>query len=101
MKITNGNIELNRTHLTKQVDNAGSSARKQDATQPAAAVQRSDSVQISDAGRALATQRAEGARGELSAEQIGEFRQKILQGAYNSVEVVSEVAQRMLQRGDI
>ncbi len=64
---------------------------------------RSDSVQISDAGRAMAGteigggQRASG----LSAERVAELRQKVLEGAYNSVQVVDQVAQRILQSGDL
>jgi len=68
-----------------------------------AAPSRGDQVQISDAGRALAAQvdGERGVRGELSAERVAEIRQRILEGAYNSVEVVDEVARRMLKSGDI
>jgi hypothetical protein len=65
--------------------------------QPAAA--RSDEVQISDAGRALA------ARGNkeagLSPERTAQIRQRVLDGAYNSIAVVDEVARRILGSGDL
>jgi hypothetical protein len=37
----------------------------------------------------------------LTPERIAEIRGKILEGAYNSVEVVDQVARRMLEHGDI
>ena len=103
MKINMAGIEFQRSGLAKGVQ-PGSSEPKKSATQPAAPVQRGDSVQISDAGRALAAQRADAIRptsGELTAERIGEIRQRILEGAYNSVDVVDQVARKMLERGDI
>lgn len=104
MRINNTGIEFQRSEQAKGVDGANSGSGKRSVAQPPAAVQRGDSVQISDAGRALASQQAEGAggpRGELTPERISAIREKILQGAYNSVEVVDEVARRMLERGDI
>jgi hypothetical protein len=61
---------------------------------PAPAAKRRDSVEISDAGRALAS-------GGMSADRVSEVRQRILSGAYNAAEVVDTVARRILQRGDI
>lgn len=101
MKIQNTGIDLQRASLTSGVEKSAANAKKH-TTEAPTAVSRGDSVQISDAGRALATQQAEGSgRPELSAERIGEIRERILTGAYNSVEVVEEVARRMLERGDI
>jgi len=69
------------------------------------AAPRSDSVKISDAGRALARQVegtfADAPGGELTADRIAEVRQRIRDGAYGSAEVIDEVARRMLERGDI
>jgi len=62
---------------------------------PAPAKPRRDSVEISDAGRALA------GHGGLTADRVAEVRQRILAGAYNATEVVDTVARRILQRGDI
>lgn len=75
--------------------------------QPVSPVARVDRVEISDAGRALASQGAEGAesgeaaRAELSPERLAELRGRVLSGAYASLEVVDQVARRMLQRGDL
>ena len=37
----------------------------------------------------------------LSAERTAELRRKVLEGAYNSMSVVDQVAQRILGRGDV
>jgi anti-sigma28 factor (negative regulator of flagellin synthesis) len=60
---------------------------------------KSDSVQISDAGRALATGGTSGSS-SLSAERVAELRKRVLEGAYNSTHIVDQVAKRILQRGD-
>ena len=62
---------------------------------------RSDSVQISDAGRALSTGESSGASGTLSSERVAELRRRVLEGAYNTTHVVGQVAQRILDRGDV
>lgn len=68
----------------------------QDSTAPTAGRSaRSDSVQISDAGRKLAQ------REELDPERVAELRQKVLTGAYNTLDVVDQVARRILSRGDL
>ena len=61
---------------------------------------RSDSVQFSEAGRALATGGAS-ASNSLSAERVAELRKRVLEGAYNSTHVVDQVAKRILERGDV
>jgi hypothetical protein len=63
-----------------------------------------DRVEISEAGRALSAQsapEATGAGDELSTDRLTELRQRVLSGAYNSLEMVDQVARRMIQRGDI
>ncbi len=60
-----------------------------------AAKPRRDSVEISDAGRQLAS------ADSLSTERVADLRSRILSGAYNATEVVDTVARRILQRGDI
>ena len=75
-------------------------------TQPAqggttgAGARRSDSVQISDAGRALSTGETSGSS-SLTPERVAELRRRVLEGAYNANHVVSQVAQRILERGDV
>ncbi|HYD50996.1 MAG TPA: flagellar biosynthesis anti-sigma factor FlgM [Gemmatimonadaceae bacterium] len=68
---------------------------------PAIAPDRSDRVEISDAGRALAARDGATESSELSPERIAQLRQRVLDGAYNSLEVVDEVARRILARGDL
>jgi negative regulator of flagellin synthesis FlgM len=106
MKIQGPGAEYLRSEQLRQSPRVGGeSASKEGAAQPASAVERSDKVQISDAGRRLAAQAGEAsaatASPELTPERIAEFRQKILSGAYNSVEVVEQVARKMLASGDI
>jgi anti-sigma28 factor (negative regulator of flagellin synthesis) len=56
---------------------------------------RSDRVELSAQGRAL----AEGS--SLTPDRIHQIRQNILQGAYDSADVVDKVAQSILKSGDI
>jgi anti-sigma28 factor (negative regulator of flagellin synthesis) len=64
---------------------------------PAAA--KSDAVRISDAGRALA------ARGDkdagLTSERTAQIRQRVLDGGYNSLAVIDDVARRISGTGDL
>jgi anti-sigma28 factor (negative regulator of flagellin synthesis) len=57
---------------------------------------RTDTVEISDAGRAKAAQTTDARPARLQA-----IRDRILQGAYDTDEVVGEVARRILDRGDL
>ena len=63
------------------------------------AVTATDSVQISDAGRARAAS-ANDVSG-LSPDRVAQLRKNILDGAYNSLDVVDEVARRILDSGDL
>lgn len=63
--------------------------------------QRDDQVQISDAGRALAAQAAAEPGEDLTPEQIAAIRKRILAGAYDSLDVIDDVARKMLAAGDI
>ena len=70
----------------------------QEVTQaPAPRPVKSDSVQISDAGRRLNAE----VREALDPERVAELRQKVLSGAYNTLDVVDQVARRILTRGDL
>ena len=64
---------------------------------PATKPVKSDSVQISDAGRRLHTEQANA----LNPERVAELRTKVLTGAYNTLDVVDQVARRILTRGDL
>ena len=103
MKITGKSFEQIRPAVQKpavqqdQADNrsGGAAAGAQGAGRPA----RTDSVQISDAARALAG--GEAAGGPLTPERTAELRKKVLEGAYNSLNVVDHVAKKLLERGDV
>lgn len=60
---------------------------------------KSDSVQISDAGRHLADRLEQ--QDALDPERVAELRTKVLTGAYNTLDVVDQVARRILTRGDL
>ena len=59
----------------------------------------SDTVQISDAGRARAAR--ENASSGLDPQRAAQIRQRVLDAAYNSLDVVNKVAQRVLDSGDL
>lgn len=65
---------------------------------PASGAVKSDSVQFSSAGRSLAGRLQEDA---LDPERVAELRNKVLTGAYNTLDVVDQVARRILTRGDL
>lgn len=89
--------------ITQRPDGAQPAAREVPTEAPRPArhtpTERTDSVQISDAGRALAARAEEGQ--PLAAERAEEIRRRVLDGAYNSLAVVDEVARRILGRGDL
>jgi anti-sigma28 factor (negative regulator of flagellin synthesis) len=60
---------------------------------------RVDSVQISDAGRAKAAEST--ATPDARGARLTAIRDRILRGAYDTDEVVGEVARRILDRGDL
>ena|ERR1051325_6991406 len=64
------------------------------------AIDRSDKVEISDAGRALAAREGDESRG-LDPARAARIRGRILSGAYDTLEVVDAVARRLLDSGDL
>ena len=65
---------------------------------------RSDKVHISDAGRALAARKDDGAKAAssgLDPARAERIRGRILSGAYDTLEVVDAVARRLLDSGDL
>lgn len=63
-------------------------------------VDRSDKVQISDAGRALAARETDSSKG-LDPARAAHIRGRILSGAYDTLEVVDAVSRRLLDSGDL
>lgn len=80
---------------------AGTPARPADGASPtepgAPAVPRGDSVQFSAIGRQLSAAQV----AALSPERVQELRDKVMRGAYNSLEVVDQVARRILDSGEL
>lgn len=106
MKIYNSGSEILHSGYAQGTRGSTEAAKPAAPVQPVSPVGRSgDRVEISEAGRALAARESDAldakGRTELSPERVGEIRQRILEGAYNSMHVVDEVARRMLERGDI
>ncbi len=63
---------------------------------PAAPVApRTDSVEISSQGRSLSEATS------VDPERVAEMRRKVYEGAYNSLDLVDQVARRILHRGDL
>jgi anti-sigma28 factor (negative regulator of flagellin synthesis) len=68
---------------------------------PEASPVRRDSVQISATGRSLAGRIEAEDRVALDPERVAELRRKVYEGAYNTLDVVDQVARRILSRGDL
>jgi hypothetical protein len=81
-----------------------SATDRSSAVKPTAAVQstvdRSDKVQISDAGRALAAREGDATSG-LTPARAATIRGRVLSGAYDTLEVVDSVARRLIDSGDL
>lgn len=103
MKIYNSGSEILRTGYGQSSRGATEAGSRPVAPTPpiSPAGRAGDRVEISDEGRALAAAGKKTAAGDLSPERVSELRQRVLAGAYDSVQVVDEIARRMLDRGDI
>jgi negative regulator of flagellin synthesis FlgM len=104
MKVTGKHLEGIRPEQAKPVRETTPVADAKVPVKPEEKPDRSDKVQISDAGRALAESLKPAGRendAELSPERVAEIRKRLLEGAYESVHVVDEVARRILGRGDV
>ena len=68
-------------------------------TQPVAPVApvggRTDSVEISNQGRSLSS------AASVDPERVAELRRKVYEGAYNSLDLVDQVARRIIRSGDL
>ncbi len=94
MKINGYSDNLRPTPVSNQaVQRPAQEVTQAPATRPV----KSDSVQISDEARRLSADTKE----SLNPERVAELRQKVLSGAYNTLDVVDQVARRILTRGDL
>lgn len=79
--------------------------RSGESAKPAAPVSpangRRDSVQISDTARSMASRADADQRAQLDPERLAEMRRKVYEGAYNALDVVDQVARRILTRGEL
>ena len=98
-------LALETTRASQAAPDSAESSAVQSVPATPSSTDRSDKVQISDAGRALAA-RAKG--GSEAADQPGldpakadKIRSRILSGAYDTVEVVDAVARRLIATGDV
>lgn len=104
MKINSSIFDPLRPDRATQTDStsanrAGGTAKPVSPAAPASA--RGDSVQISDSARKLASRAESDDRAQMDPERVQQLRKKVYEGAYNSLDVVDQVARRILTRGDI
>ena len=99
----NGSIfdPLRPDRAAPNADPSGARPGDQGGAAPAPDAKKSDSVQISDAGRSLAGRVAKEQQVDFDPERVAELRAKVLTGAYNTLDVVDQVARRILTRGDL
>jgi negative regulator of flagellin synthesis FlgM len=62
---------------------------------------KSDSVQFSSAGRSMAGRLQPDQDNAFDPARVAELRTKVLAGAYNTLDIVDQVARRILTRGDL
>ena len=94
-----GPLRPDTTRASQAADTAESDAIRS-VTQTPSSADRSDKVSISDAGRALAA-RDGGDSVSLDPARASLIRDRVLSGAYDTLEVVDAVARRLLDSGDI
>lgn len=88
--------------MSKPADVSEAAAVKSATSAPVGS-DRSDKVEISDAGRALAARDGKEAQSSpgLDPARADRIRGRILSGAYDTLEVVDTVARRLLDSGDL
>jgi anti-sigma28 factor (negative regulator of flagellin synthesis) len=97
MKINGNTPDPLRSQAAQQAQGSKKGG-KQAASARSETTERNDSVEISEAGRAMS---GAGSASAPSSDRIAEIRKKVLEGAYDSVEIVGQVAHRILQSGDL
>jgi negative regulator of flagellin synthesis FlgM len=95
-----GSIGPDKTRTSSVADSAASEAIRAVRPTPSS-VERSDRVSISDAGRALAARDGGPEAATLDPARAARIRDRVLSGAYDTLEVVDAVARRLLDSGDI
>ena len=95
-----GPIRPETTQSTQPAGVADSDAVRGVSPTPAS-VDRGDKVSISDAGRALAARDGGPNGAALDPARASQIRDRVLNGAYDTLEVVDAVARRLLDSGDL
>jgi hypothetical protein len=95
-----GPIGPDTTRTSPAADNAASDAVGVVRPTPSSS-DRSDRVSISDAGRALAARDGGPEASTLDPARAERIRERVLSGAYDTLEVVDAVARRLLDSGDL
>lgn len=94
-----GPIGSEPTRTSPVADTAASDGVRPVSPTPSS-VDRSDKVSISDAGRALAA-RDGGDAAAMDPARAARIRDRVLSGAYDTLEVVDAVSRRLLASGDL
>ena len=95
-----GPIRPETTRTSQPADAADGGAVRAVSPTPSSA-DRSDKVSISDAGRALAARDGDTESVGLDPARAARIRERVLNGAYDTLEVVDAVARRLLDSGDL
>jgi anti-sigma28 factor (negative regulator of flagellin synthesis) len=93
MKINSGGYKPVRPDATRDVHHQTGETRDK----PSSGVERQDTVEISEAGRAKAAELSS----STGPERLKEIRERVLRGAYDTDAVVAHVARRILELGDV
>jgi hypothetical protein len=91
-----------RPESTSQPTDVSATGAIKPATSTPSSSDRSDTVEISDAGRALAARDGTEttSKSGLEPARADQIRGRVLSGAYDTLEVVDTVARRLLDSGD-
>ena len=99
MKIQGGNNGPLRPERARDVHGLPVDQRDRANERPPSQIETYDRVELSDAGRAKSSKLEPTTAGEKG--RLAEIRRRLRTGAYDADIVVSEVAQRILDSGDV
>lgn len=102
MRINGGIFDPLRPDRAAPASSPAPGRPNQTTAQPGApAPPKADSVNFSSAGRALAGRAAASIDATFDPERVAELRTRVMTGAYNTLDIVDQVARRILTRGDL
>lgn len=100
MRINNGSFDPLRPDRATPLSNPAVSRPGEQGVPASPSQAKSDSVQFSDAGRSMARAEKDN-QAQFDPQRVAELRTKVLTGAYNTLDVVDQVARRIIARGDL